>query len=278
MIATTEAGRNSPLVRLFEVEGGDAWGTLPPLADLQRVAGLKPGATTLLELREPDGSVAPLLVVQPYGLGNSAVLATATTWRWQMRTPAADQRHRLFWRHLVRQLAEFARPVREVAVSADSASRLQVQVVQATSGAGDSLHARITSPEGEVTLLGLATTDVPGTFAGRSDSLSPGLYRVDVDLATADETRTRFVRVGGRDVEFDNPVQDAARLTRIAETTGGRYWHPDSVADLPDTIRYASAGIHTVELLPIWSIPLAFFVLLALKLLEWSLRRYWGRV
>ena len=63
--------------------------------------------TTLLELVVGETG-HPLLVMQPYGLGTSAVLATASTWRWQTRTPPDDPRHSLFWRQLLRQLAESA--------------------------------------------------------------------------------------------------------------------------------------------------------------------------
>ena len=47
--------------------------------DLRRRFHFAGGCTSLRHLL---GDVVPLLVIQPYGLGTAAVLATATTWRW----------------------------------------------------------------------------------------------------------------------------------------------------------------------------------------------------
>ncbi|MEJ2090055.1 MAG: VWA domain-containing protein [Gammaproteobacteria bacterium] len=114
----TALGERSPFTQLYDAEGGDGWATLPELGDLQRLGELKPAATTLLEVVVGE-EVYPLLVTQPYGLGNTAVLATASTWRWQMRTPPEDPRHAIFWRQLLRQLAESAQQRRSVNLALD---------------------------------------------------------------------------------------------------------------------------------------------------------------
>jgi hypothetical protein len=33
-----------------------------------------------------------------------------------------------------------------------------------------------------------------------------------------------------------------------------------------------------MEILPLWNLPILFLMLVMLKLLEWSLRRRWGRI
>ena len=53
---------------------------------------------------------APLLVWQQYGRGATFVLATASTWRWQMQLPPEDQRHEMFWRQLLHAIAATAPP------------------------------------------------------------------------------------------------------------------------------------------------------------------------
>ena len=82
----TNAGLLSPMTQLIDAEGGTGWASLPQLGDIYQLGELKPAATTLLELVDGEESY-PLLVTQPYGLGTTAILATASTWRWQMRTP-----------------------------------------------------------------------------------------------------------------------------------------------------------------------------------------------
>ena len=80
------------------------WQELPAIADFQALGRLKPGAVVLLETVAGD-QVDPLLVTQRYGRGSTWMLATATTWRWQMRLPLADLRHEQFWQQLLHGLS-----------------------------------------------------------------------------------------------------------------------------------------------------------------------------
>src|SRR5690606_30305229 len=85
------------------------WADMPGLTSLNLLGAVKPGAVVLAEKPEDDfGDREPLLVVQRYGKGRSAALATASTWRWQMRLDADDLRHERFWRQFVRWLAASA--------------------------------------------------------------------------------------------------------------------------------------------------------------------------
>ena len=80
---------------------------MPEIADFEHLGELKLGAEVLLEA-EIAGKTEPLLVHQRYGLGNSYILATGGTWRWQMLLPHEDQRHETFWRQLLQALATSA--------------------------------------------------------------------------------------------------------------------------------------------------------------------------
>jgi uncharacterized membrane protein len=104
-VVLTDAGRNTPLLRFSDsdTENVKLWGELPEVADYQKLGPLRPAATTLLEIMV-DGRTQPLLVSQPYGRGQSFILATGGTWRWQMSLPLDDLRHETFWRQLARKL------------------------------------------------------------------------------------------------------------------------------------------------------------------------------
>jgi hypothetical protein len=275
----------STLISFPDAVGETLWQSLPALGDLQQLGDNKPAAQTLLELVDGTGKRYPLLVAQPYGLGTTAVMATATTWRWQMRTPPTDLRHRLFWRHLLRQLAESALRPRDLRVAVDTGGDLDIRTSanDADFEPNDKVQVSttVTGPDG----IGV---DVPqqhpgatgGVFAGRYATPAAGVYRIDVVLADAagEETLSRFVRVGSEDVEYANPVQNVALLERLANATGGRYWTPDTAGGITRHIRYAGSGVRSFELLPLWNLPLVFILLLALKLGEWLLRRHWGRI
>lgn len=278
----TEAGRHSPVIAIPDGEGADPWRTLPALGDYQQLGAVKPAATVLLQfLRNGQGQPQPLLITQPYGLGTAAVLATATTWRWQMRTAPEDVRHTLFWRQLLRQLAEASRPRQELSVAAE----------------GGTLHVRYTDrdehyrPRDELparaTVLGegaqaLAVTLAPaaaaGVVEGRLELEQPGVYRVDVPTSAAEPPLSRFVRIGEGAPEQSAPERNDALLERIAETTGGRYWRPDQVVALADSLALESAGVRHRERLALWNMPALLGTLLLLKLTEWLLRRRRGAI
>ena len=110
---------------------------------------------------------------------------------------------------------------------------------------------------------------------------TPGVYRVDIttqQAGAAAETVTRLARVGGGDVESFGAARNSALLARIAEATGGRLWAEDELAGLADAIAFGGAGIRERDSLPLWDAPIFYLLLVLLKCLEWSLRRYWGGI
>ncbi len=310
----TRAGSLSPMTQLVDAEGGDGWSSLPPLGDLQQLGELKPAATTLLEF-VTDETTYPLLVTQPYGLGTTAVLATASTWRWQMRTPPGDSRHSLFWRQLLRQLAESSQQQRSVNLTLDGdgiAIRVWVRDDEYQPAQHVSATAVITHADRSTSSIKLNPSTVPGLLAARYVPGDGGIYRVDVNITDSDgktraggaagdqtinarntntesdttgapetgvtETVTRFVRAGVEHKEFFHPTRNDALLRRIADVTGGTYWQGDDISGLAAMLNFASTGIRAVEVLPLWNLPLFFLLLVLLKIGEWSLRRLWGRV
>jgi len=282
------------------------WETLPMLADYQRLGSLKPGATTLIEAlgdvyarRGADivvraGTAVPLLVTQVYGYGHCAVLATASTWRWQMRTPPDDTRHAVFWRQLIRHLAGSALPRQRLSLAVEG-DTLDVRV-----GLKDSrfepvdtpaLAARITPPEGEAFEVDLPRIPGEGSFADTISVSGPGIYRVDVATgdpgdpdagitpltARADGLKA-LARVGMPNLEQFGAALNEPLLRRIAEATGGQFWRPDDLGGLGDALAFGSAGIQERQQLPLWDAPILYLLLILLKCVEWSLRRYWGGI
>ena len=277
------------------------WQTLPLLADYHQLGPLKPGAMTILEALEGvyerrgtdivirEGKPLPLLVTQVYGFGRSAVLATASTWRWRMRTPPDDRRHSVFWRQLIRHLAgaSLSRQRLSVAVEGDSLDvRVGLKNRRFEPVQGTALTARITPPEGGAFEVPLSR--VPGAgFAETVPVPGPGVYRVDVDTTGTDsdaspltaraEGLKALARVGTPNLEQFEATLNEALLLRIAEATGGRVWRED-VSGLGDAIAFGGAGVQERQQLPLWNAPILYVLLVLLKCAEWSLRRYWGGI
>ena len=278
-------GRGSPVASPVGLTGAgesDGWAGLPRLADYQALGPVKPGATVLLEW-VGDETVAPLLVEQPYGFGRAAVLASATTWRWRMRTPPDDPRHGLFWRQLLRHLAQAAQQRDRVTVEGGPdalAVRLALRDERYDPVADADVRATITGPDGTAFEGTLAAGAENGAFEARWQPGAPGVYRVDVTARARqnEHVATRFARVGADDFEYFGATLNRPLLERIAEATGGRYWEPDSVAGIARTVALEGAGVREQRALPLWDAPFFYVLIVLLKCLEWGLRRWWGGI
>ncbi len=102
----TRSGYDHPILKLVQDIGNNRalWNEMNKLTHINLYGGVKPGAVTLAEKKKDGESTEPLLVIQRYGKGQTAALATASTWRWQLQRDADDLSHERFWRQLVRWL------------------------------------------------------------------------------------------------------------------------------------------------------------------------------
>src|SRR5208283_2724968 len=107
-VELTAAGRESLITRIEENpdKNVERWKKLPYLMNIKDPGTPKPGATVLANAipKGGGGGRIPLLIIQPFGLGRTAVFATAGSWRWQMLQPVADMSHEMFYRQLLRWL------------------------------------------------------------------------------------------------------------------------------------------------------------------------------
>jgi uncharacterized membrane protein len=290
----TDYGREAIVGRLDADPAANdkAWQELPVLADIQDMGELRPAAVVLLEAVSGVGErtrALPLLATQRYGRGTTWILASATTWRWQMQLPVEDQKHETFWRQLAYALAgptparvslAAARPVYED----DAAVTLEAEVLgedfQPVADAALELTAY--SEAGEVVP---ARIEPSGRGDGRHtvalDARAPGLYRVELAATRDGESvgnATAHLRRADGVLEQFSSWQHRPMLERIARDSGARYWTLDDLAGLPEAIRYSRAGVVERQTLDLWSMPLAFLLLVLLKAGEWLLRRHWRRL
>jgi uncharacterized membrane protein len=286
----TVYGAESPLGQLATDPAKNAtqWSGLPLLGDLQALGALRPGATVLLEAVAANLSY-PLLVTQRYGRGASYLLATSSTWHWQMRLAHDDGRHALFWRQMLRTLAQAAPP--------QSSLRLERKVFDDESAVPveaeirDAQFRPVNDAEVSVKLLPengapaelrlLASGRGDGRYAATLSAADAGLYRLEMTARrgkeVVGEAVTHLRRNDGVLENFED-YQHKAMLERIAQLTGGRYWSPDDLGELPEAIRYSRAGMVERETFDLWNLPAALLLLLLLKGGEWLLRRRWGRL
>lgn len=286
----TELGSRTLMLRLDADPEINArkWEELPELADFQYLQGLKPAAETLLEAEIQD-TTWPLLVHQRYGLGNSYILATGGTWRWQMQLPHEDQRHETFWRQLIHALAagapEAVTLTTERVFYADRRSvTLRADVRDADFEPADNAAVTLaidapTSARRTVSMQ--PAPGVPGRYEVTFDADEVGIYRFDaeasIDGEVIGDSRIAVRRSDGVAEHFA-VQQNRPLLERLAEATGGRYFSLADANDIPEAVQFSDAGIVERRILDLWNMPILFLLLIVLKGGEWLLRLVWGRL
>jgi len=292
-VELTAEGIDSPITRLLDdpAKNAERWKKLTYLADYQDAGSPKPGSTVLVQMKAGNRRL-PLLITQNYGHGRTAIMATGGTWRWQMSEPLGDPSHDLFWQQLSRWLVAdspgpvtASMPVRTLMDEGHVQLSAQVRDQEFQPAADARVTAHIMGPEGTNALIDLAPSrDTPGLYQAEWTAEKPGAYLAEV----AAETTGSQPRQLGRDVvtfqredgiaENFHTEQNRALLEQLASQTGGRYWEPSNLKNLPRDISYSEAGISVRTTNELWNMPIVFFVLLALPIAEWLLRRKWGVV
>ena len=314
-VAPTPGGANHPITRIDgTVEQSAArWDSLPAVSTTNLITELKPGATELLRgtvVQSPgarlpgvEGAAAEdtglertgggadrvVMAFQRYGRGRSMALAVQDTWLWQMdhTVPLEDQSHENFWRQLLRWLvaetpdAVEAAPV-QVSVEAGEPVTLEADVVDAgfVEVNGAAVNARVTLPTGETRDLPMEwSVSEDGRYTADFTPDMDGIFEVSVDAGrdtVTFGTAETSVRVAPGTDEFRDPRQRRSLMERIAEETGGRYYTPETAANLPEDLRFTGGGVTVTEERDLWDMPILFFLLAGLLGGEWAYRRKRG--
>jgi uncharacterized membrane protein len=292
-VELTATGADSPITRLLDdpQKNTERWKKLTYLADYEDPGSPKPGAVELVDMRVGRRKL-PLLITENYGHGRTAILATGGTWRWQMSEALGDPMHDLFWQQLLRWLiGESPGPV-----TASMPARLLMDEgrVQFTAQVRDRVFqtatdahvtAHVVGPQGLDSLVELTPApNRPGVYQAEWNAEKSGAYLAEVTA----ESAGRQPQDLGRDVltfqredgvaENFHTEQNRHLLEQLAAETGGRYWRPSELKNLPRDISYSEAGISVRTTKELWDMPIVFFLVLGLPASEWLLRRKWGVV
>lgn len=290
-VELTRAGTDSPITRLLDdpAKNAERWKKLTYLADYQDAGTPKPGATVLADLKSGHRTM-PLLVTQNYGHGRSAILATGGTWRWQMSEALGDPSHDMFWQQLLRWLiADSPGPVTATTPSRVLVDDGHIQLTalvhdkQFQPSADAHVTAHIVGPQNTNAFIDLSPSqDTPGQFQAEWTAEKPGTYLAEITADSQDKQALgsdvlTFQREDGVAENFHTD-QNRHLLEQLSSLTGGRYWKPSDLKNLPRDISYSEAGISVRNTDELWNMPIVFFILLALPAIEWLLRRKWGVV
>lgn len=287
----TEAGRENVICRLEE--GRDAnvarWGRMPQLANYTVLGTPKPGAVVLMNVLPAGRKPSPLLAIENYGHGRTAVLATSGTWRWKMQQQHDDRTKDIFWQQLMRWLVTetpgqvlASTPHQVLPDETRVPLRAVVRDKTYTPVAGASVQAQITRPDGSTDVAEMKPDPLePGTYSGEYSAAKTGVYVADVvakqGAAEIARDAVTFRREDGVAENFGS-AQNKDLLQKLANDTNGNYYEPSKAGHLPGEIAVSEAGISAHDNLDIWDMPILFLLVILIRGGEWLLRRKWGVV
>jgi len=284
-----------PVLALSDVwaESSAIWNLLPPLPGVNKVRFTRPAARVLLSAGD-----SPLLMVQEYGKGRSALFTADMTWQWILKSNQGEA-HKKFWRNLATWLTRSDYRDTDKAVFADS-ERLQYQtgeesvfgtLVHEIEKVGNAIkEARITISltrlQGE--LESPVFKEEAGKGAGHYEKRftlgTPGSYRFRAAAIGADgvviDADSVDVQVTSPDVEHDNPKANLGLLRGIANLSGGTYFDPAQAGDAFKALAKRQAGYSKsiTEVHDLWNTPWVLGLFIGLLTIEWALRKKWGLV
>jgi uncharacterized membrane protein len=290
-VRPTRAGQSHAVTQIAasETASAERWPDLPPLTSVNPIRAIKPGATVLLTGEDGRRRDHVVLAWQRYGRGKSIAQTVQDTWLWQMHASMSleDQTHENYWRQMLRWLVDDvadtvdAHSITDRVEPGETVTLVADVVDQAFLELNDAkVDAVVTAPTGEVENLPMQWSgERDGEYRGTFKAKSEGVYTARIEASRdgrsvgAGVTRVRAVP---SDAEYFDATMQAARLQRIAEETGGRFYTAADVAGLPEDVKYSGRGVTTIEERELWHMPIVLFTMLALLSGEWFYRRRVG--
>jgi hypothetical protein len=282
-------------------ENQRAWANLGRLPWYQPVARVRDGATVLLAHpsdRCTDGKTPqPIIATRRYGKGQVVYLATNETWR--LRRLYGEAFYRRFWGQMIYRLglSHALGDQKRFVVRTD---RQQYQVddrVLLTVDAYDQnfeplvesklpqrkLTGRLLPPAGTSTAIDADSDSAqpisiaqvrPGVFEASLPVLSAGEHRIEVVDPISNQTTAVTFQAISQSLERRSAVRNTALEEQLAAATGGKTYDLTTVARLPDEIHAHTRVETSIEVVPLWNTWLAFSLVVALLLIEWTVRKW----
>jgi uncharacterized membrane protein len=284
----TVEGERHPLMRIgaTDEEARTRWAGMPALAGVVQLGGARPGAS-ILAVMDQLSPEAPVIAVQRFGAGRTALFAGQASWRWKMMRPSSDPSYERFWRQTIRWLTAdavdliTASPPGSVLPGDPVDLPILVRTPEFSPSSRGDVRVRVQSPDGQSTDVMPSLTDpARGLFVARVPASERGIYRAEVVQSGAGPSARTELRwlVGGLDREMTDPRLNEAGLRRLAEASGGRYGTVEEGAEAAGWALEAAARVASAppEWQDAWHTGWMFLAIIAMVSVEWALRRRWG--
>ena len=282
----TRDGWLSPWMRLRPSEGEerDRLGGMGAFKSLNRVAGIKPGATVLAQV-DDRGTRRPALAVQRYGSGRTGAMMIGDFWRWGFADPDHHDDMEKAWRQLVRWLLSDVaeRMALELEAVGEGAVKASVRVLDpGFEPLGDAEVSVSVQTDGKepVELAASPSDTEPGVFEVTFLPEAEGMTHVQASARDGDEilvgeAEEGWVANGAAD-EFRRLEANRALLEEIAQRTGGRVLEADELPSFAGKLPRMEMPEMRTWSRSLWHTPWVFLLVLACFAGEWIARRRSG--
>jgi uncharacterized membrane protein len=269
---------------------------MTPFQVLNRVHGVKPGASIIATAQDDAGKSFPALVAQRFGRGRTVALTVGDVWRWGQRDADAHRDMDKAWRQLMRWL------VTDVPNRVDLAAERQPE----DPNGAVSLRVRVRDPkfqpldnasvslEVQPVMVESAAQPMTNSIRLRAEpsAAEPGLYEAAYlpratggYKVTACVTNSAGIEVGRAEAgwttdlaaeEFRRLTPNLALLESLARKTGGEMVRADALNQFARRVPQRPAPVMDAWAYPLWHTPAMFGFALACLLGEWGWRRWKG--
>lgn len=273
-----------------EQNSNEIWDKLAGFKTIVPVKGL-PGSQVIASL-ERSGTTFPYMVTRPAGAGRVLYLSSDESWRW--RFEVADKIHQRLWNQVCRWSMREPFAVETEYVALDSGEpvynlgqsvplRARIRDSSGNPATLPQIEALIQKGESTVATVSLAMeSDLPGTYRGQVNGLSPGDYEVSLILpgfsVEATNVNTLFRVLEPPNREMQNVTRNDNLLAQIASLSGGKYVTENQVDELWEAmkLRHNSKLVESDQLL--WQSYWWFIPVVILLAVEWWFRKKGGLI
>jgi len=290
-VRPTPAGQAHAITQIAATEAASSarWNELPVLTSVNPLKGLKPGATVLLSGTDENRRTQPVLAFQRYGRAKALALTVQDSWLYQMHAsmPLEDMTHENLWRQLLRWVVDGVPDPVDVHTSTERVEAgepvtLTAEVVDKSFVELNDARvvAKVKDPAGNTVEVPMQWTgERNGEYRATFTAATDGMYAADVEATREGKplgAGAVHMRAAPGDAEYFDPTMHAARLKRIADETGGKFYTADTLSGLPEDLKYAGRGVTTVEERDLWHMPIVLLAIVGLMAGEWAYRRAVG--
>ena len=269
----------------------DVWAELPDLFGYNDFSLTRPGATTWARVRPPSRKSGDhgFFIVQRYGSGRCAMVATSDTWQLQMRADGDNPVHQQMWRQIVRSMVRdvpepctvhSVKDMYEAGTDVDFNALIRDSQFTAREGLMTSM--KVNAPGHTETYLPVdESIQETGLYTGRFVPEEDGMHVLSVSAVDPKGEVVGAVEqaflVEPDLSEFQNAHYDSSFLETLANLSGGRHFELEQIGDIPDSIPWVNQPTESRVTYHLWHFPPFLFFLATLMSVEWYLRRRRGQ-